>query len=160
MSKMLEPNELANSETLDKGKYARMRIEEFLLQPNNIARLKIWHQKHPGERPPVFYVEQGDKVIWLDRKQLRKMKRAQAKAQRKPALSSHREGLSSSPQGTGVDFTPFLNPASEAKPQEEAADEPPTPATSNGADQGTAGEGEYCEHGPRDNDAGHSDNQI
>lgn len=61
---------------------ARQVVKEFLTK--NEAKLRLWIQTNPGERPPVYFID-GRKVVWLSRRQRRKKELMEAAARAKAA---------------------------------------------------------------------------
>lgn len=70
--------------TSDKEKmadaHAKKRVEEWLQV--NRERVQHWLIHHPNERMPVYYIEEEDRVVWLNRNQ------------RKRLLQNKKQGLS------------------------------------------------------------------
>lgn len=61
-------------------------VRDFLVK--NESRLIEWVKNHAHGRPPIYYIEQEKKVVWLNRKQARKLKRPKPpKRRREPASS-------------------------------------------------------------------------
>lgn len=61
-------------------KQAQENVRLFLNE--NIDRLIRWAKEQPGKRPPVYYDSDTGGVMWLNRSQLRRLKRRQAKLHR------------------------------------------------------------------------------
>jgi hypothetical protein len=55
-------------------------VEEFLEEPYNKSRLMKWQRENPGRVPPVYYIEEKDQVVWLNRAQIRNLQKRARKA--------------------------------------------------------------------------------
>ncbi len=59
---------------------AMAAVEEFL--EHHKMQVLEWSKTNPGERPPVYYIEKENRVVWLNRKKRRIQRAKEMKAQR------------------------------------------------------------------------------
>lgn len=106
---------------------AMVKVEAFLLQ--NAARVRQWVDANPGQRPPVYYDEGTDKVVWETRKERRK-KQSPKKLARDLSRRSQIKAKMELNQRMVSNLTVSNNkpeaPPKEA-PSEQGQDERPTP---------------------------------
>jgi hypothetical protein len=53
----------------EKAEYQMKAVEAFLQK--NSARVEAWYKQNPGRIPPVYFLEKENRVVWLNRKQVR-----------------------------------------------------------------------------------------
>ena len=56
-------------------KKQQKKVEEYLLR--NAEALRTWIKSHPNQKPPVYYDDKTDRVVWVNRKQRREMMKKQ-----------------------------------------------------------------------------------
>lgn len=115
MARQLNPNHKPSEAVEEVGKHA---VKKYL--EDNAERVKTWAKDHPGERPPVFYIEDRNEVVWLTRKQRRAMDRKMAKNQMRRIAQGERDSLLQSISQEAS--TRILNQA-KSEPLKEDADE-------------------------------------
>ncbi len=69
------PKALSESE-MTQVSYEQSRVEEYLLR--NVSALKEWIKSHPNQKPPVYYRQEDDKVVWVNRAERRELVKSQA----------------------------------------------------------------------------------